>query len=101
MDVFGLGVDRVIFDLDLGSSDSSMFLNTDLLLEPPDLSQFDVISRVRLAGGGSNYFDIRAELTSLTLASVPEPSTLALLGLGLLGLGLSMRERPHFVRIIS
>ena len=40
--------------------------------------------------GGGTGFDILATAT----AAVPEPGTLALLGLGLAGLGFSRRRRP-------
>jgi len=51
----------------------------------------------QLPNQGSNPDDgyLRVELTSLTLRAVPEPDTLALLGLGLAGLGLTRRRKAN------
>ena len=61
------------------------------------LSSFDVGA---LLVGGVNTFEVRVdpnnwvdEIEVATLAQVPEPGTLALLGLGLVGLGIGSRRK--------
>ncbi len=61
-----------------------VFNDVGLPLTPPPLGAINLLDIGFLAG--DNRSDVRGELTSLENAGVPEPSTMLLLGSGLLGL---------------
>ena len=84
------GFDLCGFELDLLDEDGLGFDSDALPLSPPDLEQFEnAFVTLEFRQDRLDLSSVVGRISSLSLSSVsvPEPGTLALLGLGLLGLG--------------
>jgi len=71
-------------------TDATGFTSDALLLIPPSFSEFENFSSGAIFLGNPNQ-SVNFRLTSLTL--IPEPATLVLLGMGLIGLAMTARRR--------
>ncbi len=80
------GMSPFVFMIDLEDVTHSVFSNDQLPTTPPDLSNFPFYNIVTLRFQSDIGPSVLGTLTSLTAAPVPEPTTMLLLGSGLIGL---------------
>ncbi len=82
--------------IQLSGGSSSIFDNDSLPLSPPDIADF---AEARFGYAVTDFFgpvvlSVVGTLTELTLVStIPEPTSLALMSLGLIGLGFARRNK--------
>jgi hypothetical protein len=92
--------DFLTLELFLQDDQGTAFSSTALPLTPPDLSQFEVhqfrLDALQTIGGTVFQYEIQGSVNSL--ARIPEPGTVPLLGAGLVGLtlwyGRKLRDMP-------